>query len=49
MHRVLTAAQFIKGNMPLGTTADEPLLSDEEAYDVAGYINSFTRPLKLNP
>ena len=49
MHRVLTAAQFIKGNMPLGTTADEPLLSDEEAYDVAGYINSFDRPLKSNP
>jgi thiosulfate dehydrogenase len=49
MHRVLTAAQFIKGNMPLGTTADEPLLTDEEAYDVAGYINSFDRPLKSNP
>lgn len=48
MHRVLTAAQFIKGNMPLGTTADEPLLTDEEAYDVAGYINSFERPLKGN-
>lgn len=48
MHRVLTAAQFIKGNMPLGTTADEPLLSDEEAYDVAGFINSFARPSKPN-
>ena len=48
MHRVLTAAQFIKGNMPLGTTADEPLLTDEEAYDVAGYINSFSRPSKAN-
>ena len=48
MHRVITAAQFIKGNMPLGTTADEPLLTDEEAYDVAGYINSFTRPEKEN-
>ena len=48
MHRVLTAAQFIKGNMPLGTTADEPLLSDEEAFDVAGYINSFDRPIKAN-
>lgn len=48
MHRVLTAAQFIKGNMPLGTTADEPLLTDEEAFDVAGYINSFPRPEKAN-
>ncbi len=48
MHRVLTAAQFIKGNMPLGTTADEPLLTDAEAYDVAGYINSFKRSEKSN-
>jgi thiosulfate dehydrogenase len=48
MHRVLTAAQFIKGNMPLGTAADEPLLTDEEAFDVAGYINSFDRPIKAN-
>tara|TARA_B110000285_G_scaffold222658_1_gene277124 strand:+ start:479 stop:1531 length:1053 start_codon:yes stop_codon:yes gene_type:complete len=46
MHRVLTAAQFIKGNMPLGTTAERPLLTDDEAYDVAGYINSFSRPVK---
>jgi len=44
MHRVLTAARFIKGNMPLGATADRPILSDEEAYDVAAYINSKIRP-----
>ena len=49
MHRVLTAAQFIKGNMPLGATANNPILTDEEAYDVAGYINSFKRPMKRNP
>ncbi|MFY0686996.1 MAG: c-type cytochrome [Cyclobacteriaceae bacterium] len=46
MHRVITAAQFIKGNMPLGATADNPLLTDEEAFDIAGYINSFQRPIK---
>lgn len=44
MHRVLTAARFIKGNMPLGATWDRPILSDEEAYDVAAYINAQTRP-----
>lgn len=46
MTRVITAAQFIKGNMPYGTTYDKPVLSDEEAYDVAGYINQKARPTK---
>lgn len=47
MHRVLTAAQFIKSNMPFGqATWDNPKLTDEEAYHVAGYINSFERPIK---
>lgn len=49
MNRVLTAAKFIKANMPLGATHKNPLLTDEEAYDVAGYINSFGRPKKKNP
>lgn len=48
MNRVLTAMQFIKGNMPLGATFDNPLLTDDEAYDVAGYINSKQRPIKSN-
>jgi len=49
MHRVLTAAQFIKGNMPWGqATIDNPKLTDEESYHVAAYINSFERPLKEN-
>ncbi len=47
MHRVITAAEFIKGNMPFGeATWDNPKLTDEEAYHVAAYINSFERPLK---
>jgi thiosulfate dehydrogenase len=36
MARLLNAAAFAKHNMPFGTTFDTPLLSDEEAYDVAG-------------
>lgn len=49
MHRVLTAAGFIKGNMPFGqATWDKPKLTDEEAYHVAAYINSFDRPQKAN-
>ena len=30
--------------MPPGATYDAPQLSDEEAYDVAGYVNSHPRP-----
>jgi len=49
MHRVITAANFIKGNMPFGEASrDNPKLSDEEAYHLAGYINSFSRPEKVN-
>ncbi|MGB5555083.1 MAG: c-type cytochrome [Flavobacteriaceae bacterium] len=48
MTRVITAAQFIKANMPFGTTYEAPFLNDEEAYDVAGYINQHERPEKPN-
>ncbi|MDT0502006.1 MULTISPECIES: c-type cytochrome [unclassified Halomonas] len=41
MHRVNTAAGFIKANMPLGKPYS---LSDQQAWDVAAYINSFPRP-----
>jgi thiosulfate dehydrogenase len=40
MARVLTAARFIKARMPLG----EPTLTNDEAFDVAGYINAQPRP-----
>lgn len=46
MTRVITAAQFIKGNMPFGVKYTKPTLTDEEAYDVAGYINQQQRPEK---
>lgn len=48
MTRVITAAQFIKANMPYGATYENPVLTDEEAYDVAGYINQQLRPIKGN-
>jgi len=49
MHRVLTAAAFIKANMPSEIASKEnPVLTDEEAYHVAGYINSLKRPAKNN-
>jgi thiosulfate dehydrogenase len=45
MARVLTAAAFIQHNMPIGTTYDNPVLTDGDAYDVAAYINSQQRPV----
>ncbi len=48
MNRILTAAQFIKANMPLGTTFDAPRVTDEEAYHLAAYINELPRPSKSN-
>jgi len=44
MHRVLTAARFIKARMPLG----RPDLNDDQAYDVAAFINSQPRPEMAN-
>jgi thiosulfate dehydrogenase len=46
MSRVLTAAAYAMHNMPLGTTFSAPVLTDEDAYDVAGYIVSQDRPDK---
>ncbi len=48
MYRLLTAAAFVKHNMPLGTTHDRPAIGDEDAYDVAAFINSRPRPHKAN-
>ncbi|MBZ7975273.1 c-type cytochrome [Campylobacter sp. RM12637] len=44
MYRLIKAASYIKGNMPKG----DATLSDEEAFDVAAYINSKPRPIKAN-
>ena len=48
MNRLITAAQFIKYNMPFGISHENPVLNDEEAYDVAGYMNQQKRPLRAN-
>lgn len=39
MHRIRPAAAFIKANMPFGTTWENPVLTDEEAFDVAAFVN----------
>ena len=48
MSRLLTAAAYAMHNMPIGTTFDAPVLSDEDAYDVAAHIISQNRPQKAN-
>lgn len=48
MSRLLTAAAYAMHTMPIGTTFDAPVLSDEDAYDVAAYIISQKRPQKAN-
>ncbi|MAD42941.1 MAG: cytochrome C [Arcobacter sp.] len=50
MYRILKAADFIKSNMPLGATHENPILTDEEAYNVAAFMNqdSHYRPEKIN-
>lgn len=41
MHSINTAASFIKHNMPLGKANS---LTDEQAWNVASYINTHERP-----
>jgi thiosulfate dehydrogenase len=37
-------AGFVKNNMPFGTEYHKPLLTDDEAWDVAAFVNSQPRP-----
>jgi thiosulfate dehydrogenase len=46
MYRLTNLAGFVKNNMPFGATYQNPQLSDEEAWNVAAYINSQPRPHK---
>lgn len=46
LYRISNFAKYAKYNMPLGATHDNPQLSDEEAWDIAAYVNSQPRPKK---
>lgn len=48
MHRLMASANFIRANMPFGTHYDAPVLSVEEAWDVAAYVNSRPRPARAH-
>lgn len=44
MYRIVNLAGFVKNNMPFGATYKKPQLSNEEAWNVAAFINSQPRP-----
>lgn len=44
MARTITAARFVRANMPPGTTWDAPQISGEDAFDVMAFVNSQPRP-----
>jgi len=44
LYRISRFAGFVKNNMPYGVTYRAPQLTDEEAWDVAAFVNSRPRP-----
>jgi len=44
MARPITAASFIRANMPKGAEYDHPVLSARDAFDVAVFVDSQQRP-----
>lgn len=47
LFRLSNFARYVKYNMPWGVLHDAPQLSDEEAWDVAAFVNSQARPHKV--
>lgn len=46
LYRISRFAGYIKYNMPQGATYQNPQLTDEEAWDIAAFVNSQPRPGK---
>ena len=44
LYRLSSFAGFVKDNMPFGTEYHNPKLTDEEAWDLAAFVNSQPRP-----
>ena len=44
LYRISNFAKYIKYNMPLGASYNNTQLTDEEAWDIAAYVNSQLRP-----
>lgn len=46
LFRLSRFAGYVKANMPQGASWERPQLTDEEAWDVAAYVNAQPRPTK---
>lgn len=44
LYRLSNFAKYVKSNMPLGVNHTSPQLIDEEAWDVAAFVNTQSRP-----
>ena len=44
LYRITNFAKYIKYNMPLGVTHENPQLTNEEAWDVSAYVLAQSRP-----
>ncbi|MEX6686399.1 c-type cytochrome [Danxiaibacter flavus] len=49
LYRLSRFAGYVKNNMPFGTSHEKPVLTNEEAWDVAAYVNSQSRPQRSFP
>ena len=49
LYRMSRFAGYVRANMPFGATYENPILTDEESWDVAAYVNSLDRPKKEFP
>lgn len=47
LYRASRFAGYVKANMPLGATWSTPQLTDEEAWDLAAYVNAQPHPVKF--
>jgi thiosulfate dehydrogenase len=45
IYRLTVIAGFVKANMPYGTSFDNPVLQDTDAWDVAAFISTQERPV----
>jgi thiosulfate dehydrogenase len=46
LYRLSSFAKYVKYNMPFGVNHESTQLTDEEAWDVAAFVNSQPRPMK---
>lgn len=49
LYRLSNFAKYVKYNMPLGVTHQNTILTDEQSWDVAAFVNSAPRPHKPVP